>query len=321
MMIFDEMADLLERGANVYLEGTGIEPVRRFPISQSALDEQVFLKSLKTEQPSQWINQIVSTYLYECAHELLAIATLLRFRRIAAVAELIVRAMIKRVGRIGWILEEGAPAEIEATNAGKDFVDVRRRGIRASFELLVPLQHYRTGLDTIRAPRESRNNARDSLRSARELITEKWFKTIKPLSDPCDPDSPSSPTISEWIIGGEKYPKYEALARWALASGSLSNAASRGTYAALSGWSHPNFVAAAEHFNDEQTAYTYDADYLQRLFSLALFGFMTAFKYWLGYCDHNHDYIVANLDAIAADWERMAESLAMVESDRESPQN
>ena len=85
----------------------------------------------------------------------------------------------------------------------------------------------------------------------------------------------------------------------------LSNGTVRGTYAALSGWSHPNFLAAAEHLADEGFAYSYQGDYLQRLFGLAISASDTALKCWLGYYDHDHDATVERLFSVASVWESL----------------
>jgi hypothetical protein len=151
-----------------------------------------------------------------------------------------------------------------------------------------------------------RNRARDLLRDKREVIA-KWFGVDAPPSDPCDPDSTPTPDITRWTIGDEAYPKYEALARWALPKESLSDGIVRGTYGALSGWSHPNFIAAAEHLADEGFAYRYEGDYLKRLFGLAISASDTALKCWLGYYDHDHDATVERLFAVASAWETLGE--------------
>jgi hypothetical protein len=302
--VFDEMADLLERCGRLCLpDGGGGKVIRRHPNSQADFDALVFLRDLETKDPAGWISHAVGTYLYEIGYELQALGLLLRASLGPGSFELVVRAIVERAGRISWILEEGTSEEECPTLPGEGLpVGVRRRAIRASFELLVSQQHYRASLETLRVEKRFRNRARDLLRDKRVLVAE-WFGVEKPPLDPCDPESQPTPWIAEWTIGGEEYPKYEALARWALSDESLSNSAVGGTYAALSGWSHPNFIASAEHLADQGFQYRYDGDYLHRLFGLAISSTDTALKCWLGYYDHNHDATVDELFAATTAWE------------------
>jgi hypothetical protein len=88
---------------------------------------------------------------------------------------------------------------------------------------------------------------------------------------------------------------------------SISDQVAKGTYAALSAFSHPSVIAGRElrTLRDQRMVYEHDFGYVERVLRFALLGLGDALKHWLGYYDHDHDRLVAALDSVADDWDAL----------------
>lgn len=300
MSIRFEMADVIENAASLALNVDESDRVRRHELSHADFDEQVIVSQLDSARPVQWLSQAIGYYLSDCAYELKAIAHLLREGIVGGSLEVLVRAVVERVARIMWLLD--LKLEYKGRTESVDTPTTPRiRALRASFEALVSAQMYRRGVDSLGAPSADQKQTAKVERSIREDV-EKWFPAIvKPLLNPNDPNS-FDPSVNTWTIGGERYPTYSDLSVWAIAGEATSVARAKGTYAALSGWSHPNFIASME-LRSPNHSYDYDFDFLQRLLQLALFGYLKALKAWSGYYDFNADRFTSECDRLAATWE------------------
>jgi hypothetical protein len=293
--ILEEMAAILEGAAALVLGDIRANVVQELGQSVAELEAIEMQQEIGSDLPRDWIRELTSTYLNQVAHELVAIAMLLKNEVVVGSIEVLVRATLERIGRINWVLDLD------------HHVSTRRRAIRASFEILVSYQHYRIGLSAIGAENASQRRVAREMRDLRNQV-ETWFDDIyKPPENPSDPASAETPTISEWTIEGEPYPNYSELARWAISDDSVGDNTSRGTYALLSAFGHPSFVAHRELLLevDGATVYYYAQDYLDRLIRLSLFGFADSLKRWSSYFDISHNALVGQLDQLNARWEAL----------------
>lgn len=291
--VWVQMAEVLEETAQLTLNDPAVDPVRRDSQSQADWEQTQLRQAIGTDTPALWISELTGAYLAEAANELLALALLLRHERVTGSVEVLVRAVIERIGRIAWVLDNDA----EVTPV--------IRAIRGSFETAASLQHYRRAVKDLGAPNSDVRVLDRGVRQNRTQI-ESWFSDIhRPPEDASDSDSLPTSEVAKWSINGETYPTYEHLAKWALDDGTISGRTAIGTYGALSSFSHPSFVASREHriVDGQRVTFSYDFGYIERLVRLALFSFSRAFKLWLSYYDHDHDRLVAHLDEIQAKWE------------------
>jgi hypothetical protein len=286
--LMDEMADLVQNGAPT-------SPTRRTENSVADLESAAIEVAIGSDRPVAWISELVGTYLFEGVRELLALGHLLRAEEVTGTIEVLVRAIVERVGRINWILDNDPR------------VTPKIRAVRATLEMNASSEHYRRALEDLGQSGRVMKPVIDTIRDGRALA-EGWFTNIeKPTVDPGDSMSPPSSDVSKWIIEGESYPTYQKLARWAVTGEEFSGRVALGTYGALSSFSHPSFIASREHREvvEQRITYSYSFDYVERLIRLALFGLANAFKHWLSYYDVEHDTLVAHLDQIAASWEAL----------------
>jgi hypothetical protein len=280
---------MLDEAAGLVLEGIPDDPPRRWAQPMADFERSEFLRLLNSTLPADWIRELSGTYVTEAAHELRTLSFLIRAGHVAASIEVVVRAAVERIGRTNWVLDVD------------EAVDPHCRAKRASFETLVSFQRYRTGVDMIRADSKDRKRVANDMRKVRTLV-EEWFDIEKPLAGT---GAAPTPLVADWIIEGETYPTYESLSRWAIADRSISDGIAKGTYAALSAFSHPSFVAARELqlVRDNRSVYEHPVSYVERLLRLALFGLSDALKHWIAYFDWDHDRIVFLLDDIADRWD------------------
>jgi len=142
-------------------------------------------------------------YVLESAHELRALAILLRARHVAGAVEPIVRAVVERSGRVNWILEGGGSKEgRDASSRGFDYLDVRRRTIRACLEYLACLQHTAKTEEAL-GPTQLGAEMDERLRNDFGLIGQ-WFAVGPPEAESARLASDRVPTISQVSIGGER---------------------------------------------------------------------------------------------------------------------
>jgi hypothetical protein len=300
----EQMSEILDEAANLVLGDIAADVVHAYAESAADLEAIEVLQQIGSDEPRKWITELSSTYLNQVAHELRSIAALLREDLLVGSLEVLVRATVERVGRINWVLDHDPS------------ITARRRTIRASFEILVSYQHYRIGIEKIGAGKADQKRVVREMKDARALV-EQWFSDIqRPALDPTDPDSVPTPTISDWTIEGEQYPNYSQLARWAIPDSSIPDNVASGTYAALSAFSHPSFVAHRELLVRIQSSavYYYDFDYLHRLIGLSLFGYVDSLKRWSSYFDISHLKFVEKLDPLSNRWQEIELSAGDLDS-------
>ena len=294
--IWNGMAELADEVAVLILEGIPVHPVRRFPQSRFELDTTEFVGAFGTDEPAAWISEATGAYLSEACRELQTLGLLLRNEAVTGSIEVVVRAVVERVGKICWILDHE--------------VDSCTRALRATFEVGVSYYHYRRAVQDLGAPGSLMNPLRKRVKEQREFL-ESHFAVEKPLTDPENPESPPTADVARWVLDGEAFPSFEKLTHFAMKDGGVGYRPSLGTYGALSCFSHPNVVAGWELRADEDVAgpyiqYTYPATYLEKLMRTAVVGIGNAFSRWLGYFDHDHDRLHAEMQSILDRWEALA---------------
>jgi hypothetical protein len=243
------------------------------------------------------------TYVLESSHELTSIASLLRGGHVAGAVEPIVRALVERAGRVNWVLDGGSPEERADSDAGRNFVDVRRRTARACLEYLADLQHTAKSEGAL-GPTELGTKMDEQLRTDFGLIGQ-WFAVLPAKAEAARLAGNKVPPISGVTIGGERYPKYTDLAHFAL-NARVSEDRARGLYSALSGWSHPNFLAARIH-NGPDGTYVHSFGHLADLIEAALLSYANALQRFIEYFDANRDPIGATLEKLFGRWYALTE--------------
>lgn len=68
-------------------------------------DRLLLKRELGSDEPAKWIHSTVGSYLAEAAHELRAVAALLRGRIVTASIGPLARAIVERIGVTSWVLE------------------------------------------------------------------------------------------------------------------------------------------------------------------------------------------------------------------------
>ena len=237
--------------------------------------------------------ELTLAYILESSYELQALASLIETQCVAGTLEVLVRAVLERTGRITWILDSSESASAKV------------RGLRAAFEWNVCLYFYRRAIESVGTNQAIKAIRKDN-QNERQLL-EQWFKVEKESNDPCNPDSGPTSDISKWTLDGERYPNYTQLAHWILAEGTIGKKKAGGTYAGLSSFSHPNFIASREARTVEGStvSYTYGLDYTERLIRLALFSFCYTLKRWASYYDANFDALAAETDSVIERWDAL----------------
>jgi hypothetical protein len=295
--IWNQMATLSTEVATLILNGIPVEPVRRrFPQSRFELDNIEIAATFGSDDPAAWISEATGAYLSEACWELQTLGLLLRNEAVTGSFEVVVRAAVERVGKISWILDHE--------------VDSYSRARRATFEVAVSYYHYRRAVQDLGAPGSLMNPLKRKVREQREFL-EAHFSVDKPLADPADADSGPTQDVAKWVVDGEAFPSFEKLTHFAMKDGGVGYRPSLGTYGALSCFSHPNVVAGWELRREEELSgpfiqYTYPATYLENLMRTAVVGIGNAFSRWLGYHDHDHDRLHAEMQSLLDRWAALA---------------
>jgi hypothetical protein len=279
----EQMCSLLDQAADLYLTFYDTETVRSENPSRFERD----LESLGVISGSSlfWdrINPICGTYLYESAHELKGLATLLRSGNIAGSLELLSRAVVERCGRVSWLLDHN-PA-----------VTASDRAARAALELASSWQHVRQTVSS-RLPGSHSKVKEATLRfkEARTCI-EDTFSVV---------DRNDSPEIRDWILDGNAYPDYTALATWAWFGAEDEPQAAKYTYRMLCAFSHPSYAASLEHkfASNNSTMYRYDHKYINVVIRNSVAAYDRAFQAFTSYFDRNFVIVVAHQEQVAALW-------------------
>jgi hypothetical protein len=303
--VWIQMAELADAAADTVLNGIPVDQVRRFDQSRFELDQIEFRATFESDEPATWIAEISGSYLSEAGRELEALAVLIRNEALTGSIEVVVRAVVERVGKINWVLDHT--------------VDSRTRALRAGLELAVSYQHYRRAVEDLGARQKIIKPLVAQVRQQRAQL-EGWFVFSKPPSNPCDPESSPSPDPALWTVGDEAFPTFEKLTHYAMGDGGVPYRPAKGTYGALSCFSHPNVVASWEHRrmegeDDRYISYTYTPTYVERLIRTAIVGVGNAFSRWLGYFDNDHDRLHAKMSEILSLWEALSPDVEAITAD------
>jgi len=284
--LVDALADLLEEGSAIYLEHICVSP-EHIPETAWTADRAEWLTYYGSDDVAGWVSEISGIYLAEAAHMLRAFAVLLRNRRIFAAQDLIVRSVIERIGHVNWILDHR--------------ISSKNRAARAGLEIAACFYMYREALNLLDGERTARTEIKRSAKSQQTQLKQ-WFQVVQPPEDPCDDASPPTGDVRRWIVDGEKFPSLTSAAEYALERGGIKAQAGKGTYAGLSGFSHPNFVFSAEHNridSEGRITFHYEWDDIEKAARITLLSFADGVKHWVGYFDTNPVDIISSLDSLA----------------------
>jgi hypothetical protein len=285
-MLIVALAGVLEEGADLFLEGlpTSLETS---PGSAWATDRTAWKATYGSDDVGGWVSETSAIYLAETAHLLRAFATLLRSHRIFAAQDVVVRSVIERVGHVNWILDHRISSE--------------QRAARAGLELAASFYTYRDALHLLDADGEARADLRIEAKAQQRQLKQ-WFVVDQPPEDECDDTSPPTGDVKRWVVGGQKFPSLTASAEYALEHGGIEKIAAQGTYAGLSGFSHPNVAFGREHRTiDEEghITFRYDRVAIEKAVRMALLSFADGVKHWVAYYDSDQTRVIARLDDIA----------------------
>lgn len=285
--------DLLNEAADVYLHLHEIEITRSVKPSKFELDHEALKAIIGKSTLEDELAIVTSTYLFETAHELKALATLLDANQIAASLEVLSRAAIERCGRISWLLDPD------------DEVTPNVRAARIALELGVSWQHYRDIMQSLYAG--SNPAVKDAVSRFREMRSqiESIFPDIQkePVSDNQGGFTPSA-EIKWWTLGEVSYPDYTELATWAWSGGMEDPKSAKTTYRMLCAFSHPSIASGREHqaFADGKLTYRYEVSYINRIVSNTMAAYDWAFRSFTSYFDRNHEMVDSLLASVHDRW-------------------
>jgi hypothetical protein len=186
-------------------------------------DRDVLQQDFGSEEPASWIATTASLYLGEAAHQLQAVAVLLRAEALTGSLGPLVRAVIERVGVISWMLD------VETT-------DSLERAWRAMLNSLVCSSEYRKAIEQLGADKSQRRELAREHRERRARVAT-WF------SPEVDQDAPNDSAL--WARSGSRYPDLTTIAAMAM-PGDLGQKVRTGVYAAQCGMTHPNIFVLGE---------------------------------------------------------------------------
>jgi len=284
--LVDALADLLEECADVFLEGlpTSLETS---PGSAWAADRTAWKTAYESDDVAGWVSETSAIYLAESAHLLRAFATLLRSHRVFAAQDIIVRSVIERVGHVNWILDHRISSE--------------QRAARAGLELAASFYTYREALHLLDADGGARGDLRVEARAQQRQL-EQWLDVVQPPENECDNTSAPTGDVRRWVVAGERFPTLTGSAEHALEHGGIAKIAAQGTYAGLSGFSHPNVAFSREHRTIDEgghITFRYDRESIEKAVRMALLSFADGVKHWVGYYDSDQVRVIERLDDIA----------------------
>lgn len=227
----DNWATICDAAAHVLIDGLVGSPAETKPTPFWEWDRRTIENDIGSDEPHQLIHEIVSTCLSESANIVLALAALLRARTVTVSLDLLVRAVVERVGVVNWVLDPDASS--------------RQRAIRGTLGFIVSLQHYREALSGLGADAKHRAMFKAE-RTRLDGLATSWFLVDRP---PIDPEAAKPKPTKDallWTIENEKYPTLTRFAELAFANGAVGDQASA-IYDALSGFSHPSVIFSQEH--------------------------------------------------------------------------
>jgi hypothetical protein len=277
------MCDLLDEVADHYLGFYELEVTRTEIPSRYEIDLETSKVAVGTSLIWDRLRPTCEIYLFESAHEIKSLATLLRANQIAGSLEVLSRAAIERCGRVSWLIDHN------------EDVTAHVRSARAAFELAVTSQHYRQVIESM-YPRghEFSKHAASQFRRFREYIEMCFTDVLKN----------ESAEIAEWSLDGTTYPDYTNLAIWAWFSAEDRPKEAKTTYKMLCAFSHPSVAASREHqfVDDGVVRYRYDISYINKITSNAVAAFDKAFQGFCSYFDRSFDAVVAHQVSIYERW-------------------
>jgi hypothetical protein len=288
-----EMSVLTDEVAEIYLQLHETEPIRSVGKSVFELDSEALSRVVGSNDLSSEIANTSSIYLFESAHELKALAALLRANQIAGSLEVLSRAIIERCGRVSWLLDH--QPDVLGT----------QRAARAALEFGVSWQHYRETVRSIYSDgTEVSKEASRLFRQIRNDIEEGFASINKSGVVHSIDGAMPSPHISDWILDGTPYPDYTSLAAWTWFGSRENVSKAKATYKMLCAFSHPNIAASREHqvLENGRRTYRYQISYINKIVGNAVAGFDLALQSFCSYFDRNFDDVAARLISIHDRW-------------------
>jgi hypothetical protein len=288
------MRDLLNEAADLYLNLHSMASVRTKETSMFESDRDVLLVNVGRSTLADELDHVTSIYLFEAAHELKALATLLEANQIAGSMEVLSRAAIERCGRVSWLLDHDPALTPTARSA------------RIALEVSVSWQHYRRIIQSLYpGSHEAVKDANTRFKEMRSQI-EVIFPAIEKeqLVDDQQGVQLASPEIKSWVLGGISYPEYTELATWAWFGASDDSKSAKATYSMLCAFSHPNIAASREHqfISDNNLTFRYEVSYINRIVSNSVAAFDKAFQSFTSYFDRNFESVHIGLNSVHDRW-------------------
>jgi len=265
-------------------------------------DRDFFQRELGTFEPSSWIQSTAGWYLAEAAHQLRAIASLLRSRTITGSLGPLTRAIVERIGVNAWILDV-------------EQADSMERGWRAMLNALVCGSEYRKMVDLLRAPSKTRKDLAKEYRELRAGVRT-WFSP--------DVDEELPDDVSLWTRSGLGYPDFTDVAVMGM-SGEFDEKVRRGLYAAQCGMTHPNIFVLGETIAPIPGAdlgFVHPATDVDKEVRVAFVTFMRGLMVWSRYfsIESEFDVLQSRIKEISSRFEAASPvSEAEPEEDESSP--
>jgi hypothetical protein len=287
----EALAALMDDGAAIFLEELNL-PEQASEGSPWESDRKVWQEMFGSNDVAGWVTETTSIYLGEVANLLRAHADVMRTGRVFVVQDLITRSIIERVGHVNWILDHR--------------VGSRERGARAGLEVAASFYTYRAGLSLLEGSDEARAKLRSEAKSQRKKL-EEWFDVVRPHEVAEDEKSPLVGDVTRWTVDGEAFPTLTSTAELALEGGGIVGQAAKGTYAAFSGFSHPNVIFSREHRSidaDGRVTFTYDRSSVEKAVRFGLFAYADALNHWVQYFGCDAERVMDRLNEISAAVER-----------------
>jgi hypothetical protein len=277
----EEMATFLEKSANIALvDGLPSAASVADLSARWASDAALLREEFGSDEAASWIGTTTGLYLAEAAHEVTAIAALLRAGVVTASLSPLIRSILERLGVVGWILD------VET--------DTAERAWRAVLNALMSYKYYREAIDRLGAASADQNAVAKSHRLLR-ANARTWFA---PDVDASEPEE-----SSRWTRGGSGFPDYTDLAAAAMPS-SMPLQVRRGMYAAQCGMTHPNILVLGETIRPSATSqaeFFHRPEDIEKLVRAAFATFLGGLKVWSRYFNTAPEFetFVLQLDEFA----------------------
>lgn len=233
------------------------------------IDRQTLDTQLGVPEPYSWITTTSLLYMGEAAHELRAIAALLRADILTGSLGPLVRAVVERIGVLRWMLD------LEQT-------DSTERGWRAMLNTLICMKEFRKTIDQLGATSADKKTVADTHRNMRAMTLE----LFQPQADPNEPKD-----VAFWSRNDSAYPTLTDLAVIAL-SGDFSDVINKGVYGAECGMTHPNVVVMTEIMHSTATGveFRHRAEDVDKQVRVALISFVRGLQTYARYVSTEADF-------------------------------